>query len=170
MKYMITSKEKPVNHPINYVHSNLESFVLYSYSFNDVNSQVVEVEDIPEITENFREVLKQERQRFDSTAEQSAFPQRQHIDGQQGKVIEQTEFQHLEEDEAGLWSMDFDGAVGREGAGIGIWIRPLKGCTNIFQSERHLCIVKSSPWSGEHCFVSIILMDQNLVITRIPIE
>lgn len=60
MKYMITSKEKPVNHPINYVHTDLESFVLYSDSFNDVNSQVVEVEDIPEITENFREVLKQE--------------------------------------------------------------------------------------------------------------
>lgn len=62
MKYMITSKEKPVNHPINYVHTDLEPFFLYSDSFNYVNSQVVEVEDIPEITENFREVLKQERQ------------------------------------------------------------------------------------------------------------
>ena len=54
MKYMITSKEKLVNHSINYVHTDLESFVLYSNSFNDVNSQVVEVEDIPEITEIFR--------------------------------------------------------------------------------------------------------------------
>lgn len=70
MKYMITSKEKLVNHPINYVHTDLESFVLYSYSFNDVNSQVVEVENIPEIIENFREVLRQERQRLDSTAKQ----------------------------------------------------------------------------------------------------
>jgi len=75
MKYMITSKEKLVNHPINYVHTNLESFVLYSDSFNDANSQVVEVEDIPKITENFKEVLKQERQRLDSTTEQSAFQQ-----------------------------------------------------------------------------------------------
>jgi len=73
MKYMITSKEKPVNHPINYAHTDLESFVLYSDGFNDVNRQVVEVEDIPEITENFKEVLKQERQRLDSTAEQLAF-------------------------------------------------------------------------------------------------
>jgi len=32
MKYMITSKEKPLNHPINYVHTYLESFVLYSNS------------------------------------------------------------------------------------------------------------------------------------------
>lgn len=70
-KYMIASKEKPINHPINYVHTDLESFVLYSDSFNDVNSQIVEVEDIPEITENFREVLKKERKRLDSTAEQS---------------------------------------------------------------------------------------------------
>ena len=54
---------------------DLESFVLYSDIFNDVNSQVVEVEDIPKIIENFREVLKQGRQRRDSTAEQSAFQQ-----------------------------------------------------------------------------------------------
>ena len=38
IKYMITSKEKHVNHPINAVHTNLESFVLYSDSrLNDVD-------------------------------------------------------------------------------------------------------------------------------------
>ena len=58
MKYMITSKEKPINHPINYVHTDLESFVLYSYSFNDVDRQLVEAKSIPEIAENFRGVLK----------------------------------------------------------------------------------------------------------------
>lgn len=73
MKYMITSEEKPVNRPINYVHTDLESFVLYYDSFNDVNSQLVEVEYIPEIAENFRDVLKQERQRLDSNTKQSAF-------------------------------------------------------------------------------------------------
>ena len=37
MKYMITSKEKPVNHPINVVHTDLDSFFLYSDSgLNDV--------------------------------------------------------------------------------------------------------------------------------------
>lgn len=42
MKYMITSKVKPVNHPINAIHKDLESFVLYSDSgFNDVNIQLV---------------------------------------------------------------------------------------------------------------------------------
>ena len=112
---MITNKEKTVNHPINYVHTDLESFVLYSDSFNDVNSQVVEVEEIPKIIENFEEVLKKERQRLDSTGEKSAFQQQQNNDGQHGKVKEQIEFQHLEEDKAGLWSTDFDGTVGREG-------------------------------------------------------
>lgn len=74
MKYMITSKEKPMNHPINYVYIDLEPFVLYSDSgFNGVNSQLAEVEDIPEITENFRAVLHQERQRLESTAELSTF-------------------------------------------------------------------------------------------------
>jgi len=38
MKYMITSKEKPVNHPINYVHRDLESFVLFSDSLNEIDS------------------------------------------------------------------------------------------------------------------------------------
>eukprot|EP00253_Pinus_taeda_P016371 PITA_16371 len=69
MKYMITSKEKPMNHPINYVHTDLESFVLYFDSFNDVNSQLVEVDDITEITENFRAVLHQERQRLENLKE-----------------------------------------------------------------------------------------------------
>ena len=48
MKYMITRKEKPVNHPINYVHTDLESFVLFSDSLNEIDSQIVEADDIPE--------------------------------------------------------------------------------------------------------------------------
>ena len=55
MKYMITSKEKPINHPINYVHTDLESFVLFSDSLNDIDSQILEADDIPKITENFGE-------------------------------------------------------------------------------------------------------------------
>jgi len=38
MKYMITSKEKPVNHLINYGHTDLESFVLFSDSLNEIDS------------------------------------------------------------------------------------------------------------------------------------
>jgi len=50
VKYMITSKEKPINHPINYVHTDLESSFLFSDSLNDIDSQIVEVDDIPKIT------------------------------------------------------------------------------------------------------------------------
>ena len=60
MKYMITSKDKPINHPINYVHTDLESFVLCLDNLNEIDSQIVEADDIPEITENFREILKKE--------------------------------------------------------------------------------------------------------------
>ena len=49
MKYMITSKEKPINHPIHYVHTDLESFVLFSDSLNEIDSKIVEADDIPEI-------------------------------------------------------------------------------------------------------------------------
>jgi len=60
MKYMITSKEKPVNHPVNYVQIDLESYVLFVDSFNEVDSQLVQIEDIPSIAEDFREVLRTE--------------------------------------------------------------------------------------------------------------
>jgi len=49
VKYMITIKEKPINHPINYVHIDLETFVLYSDSLNHIDSQLVEANDISEI-------------------------------------------------------------------------------------------------------------------------
>ena len=58
MKYMITTKEKPVNHPVNYVQTDLESYVLFADNFNEVDSQLVQVEDIPDIAENYREVLR----------------------------------------------------------------------------------------------------------------
>ena len=43
--------------------------------------------------------------------------------GQQADKAWQTDFQQLQEEEEGLWTMDFDGAVGNDGAGIGIWVR-----------------------------------------------
>lgn len=74
MKYMITSKEKPVNHPINAVHTDLESFVLYSDSgLNDEDVQLLEVHEVPEISENFREVLKQEKEKVASLSDLSTF-------------------------------------------------------------------------------------------------
>ena len=64
MKYVITSKEKPINHPINVVHTYLESFVLYTNTrLNDVDIQLVEVDDVPEISESFREVLNEEKEK-----------------------------------------------------------------------------------------------------------
>jgi hypothetical protein len=62
MRYMITSKEKPINHPVNYVHTDLESFVLFADNFNEIDSQLVQAEDIPDISENFREILRKERE------------------------------------------------------------------------------------------------------------
>jgi len=76
MKYMITSKEKPVNHPINVVHTDLESFVLYSDSIlNDVDIQIVEVYDVLKISKNFRAVLNQKKEKIASFSEQ---PTQQH--------------------------------------------------------------------------------------------
>jgi len=136
-KYMITSKEKPVNHPINYVHTDLESFVLFSDSLNEIYSQIVEAYDIPEIIENFREILKKERQEKQQKIGQSA-----ESNGQQAIKVQQTDFQHLQEEEEGLWTMDFDGAVGNDGAGIGIWVRSPFSVPNKVPSSVRVCSYK----------------------------
>ena len=50
MKYMITNKERPNIHPINGVHTELESFILYNDSgLNDVDCKLVEIDDVPEV-------------------------------------------------------------------------------------------------------------------------
>jgi len=133
MKYMITSKEKPINHPINYVHTDLESFVLYSDSFNDIDRELVEAVDILEIPKNLREVLKKEGQEQENTVENN---------GQKVGKTKLTEFQHLEEDEYGLWTMDFDGAVGNDGAGIGIWVCRPFSAPNKVPSNVRVCSYK----------------------------
>lgn len=71
MKYMITSKEKPVNHSINVVHIDLESFFLYFDSaLNDVDIQFVEVDDVLEISESFRAILNQEKEKIAISSKQ----------------------------------------------------------------------------------------------------
>eukprot|EP00253_Pinus_taeda_P019497 PITA_19497 len=81
MKYMITNKEKPVNHPVNYVQTDFESYVLFADNFNEVDSQLVQVEDIPDIAENFREVLRTESE------ERTAVISRESKDGEVIKRI-----------------------------------------------------------------------------------
>jgi len=137
MKYMITSKEKPVNHPINYVHTDLESFVLFLDSLNDIDSQIVEPDDIPEITENFREILKKEGREKQQNVGQLA-----ESNGQQAVKVQQIDFQHLQEGEEGLWTMDFDGAVGNDGTGIGIWVRSPFSAPKKVPSSVRVCTYK----------------------------
>jgi len=48
----------------------------------------------------------------------------------------------LEEDEIGLWSMDFDGTVAREGARISIWIRNPIFAPNKVPSNVRACSYK----------------------------
>ena len=55
---MVTSKEKPKNHPSNDVHTDIESFILFNDSgLNDLYSQLIEVEEIIEISYSVRAIL-----------------------------------------------------------------------------------------------------------------
>ena len=105
----------------------IQSFILYNDgSLNDVNSQLVEVEDVLEISQCFRAVIDKEK-RVVNYSEKPLEEQKnsaEHKNEVTDKIKSEpiVKFQHLE-DEDGLWSMDFDGALGKEGAGIGIWIQ-----------------------------------------------
>lgn len=123
MKYMISNKENPNNHPINVVHTDLESFIL----FNDSGLNDVEVEDIPEISNCIRTVLVKGKENLQSASEQSSNKAEKSSDQNQEvgrKVVMEQKlgFQHLD-DENGIWTMDFDGALGKDGTCIRIWIR-----------------------------------------------
>lgn len=73
MKYMITSKEKPNNHPINFVHTDLESFILFNDSvLKDVDSQLVDVEDVPKIHNCIKEFIAKEKVNLPSSLEQQS--------------------------------------------------------------------------------------------------
>ena len=61
---------------------------------------------------------------------------------QQAIKVQQTDFQHLQEEEEGLWTMDFDGAVGNDGAGIGIWVRSPFSAPNKVPNSMRVCSYK----------------------------
>ena len=62
--------------------------------------------------------------------------------GQQTEKSEAVQFQHLEEDEDGLWTMDFNGVVGSDGAGIGVWIRSRFSAQDKVPSKVRVCSYK----------------------------
>ena len=90
-----------------------------------------------EITENFREILKKEGQEKQQKIGQSA-----ERNGQKAIRVQQTDFQHLQEEEEGLWTMDFDGVVGNDGIGIGIWVRSPFSIPNKVPNSVRVCSYK----------------------------
>jgi hypothetical protein len=96
MKYMVNSQEKPHNYPLYYVHSDIDSFILYNDG--DMDSQIAQLEDYVYNLE-----------------ESKATPEEDTI------VTIQTD-----EPVEPLWSLDFDGAVSKEGSGAGVWVHNTK--------------------------------------------
>jgi hypothetical protein len=43
MKYMVSSQEKPHNYPLYFIHSDIDSFILYNDG--DMDSQIAQLED-----------------------------------------------------------------------------------------------------------------------------
>jgi hypothetical protein len=92
MKYMVSSQEKPHNYPLYSSHSDLDSFILYNNG--DTGEQITQLEEDTSGLDKGQEIVEAERKK---------------------NVI-------TEELPADFWSMDFDGAVRKEGAGAGVWL------------------------------------------------
>jgi hypothetical protein len=92
MKYMVSSQEKPNNYPLYSAHSDLHFFILYNNG--DTGEQIIQLEEDTSGLDEGQEVVEAKRQK---------------------NVIS-------EELLADFWSMDFDGAVSKEGVGAGFWL------------------------------------------------
>jgi hypothetical protein len=92
MKYMVNSQEKPHNYPLYSAHSDLDSFILYNDG--DTRKQITQLEEDTSGLNEGQEITEAERKK---------------------NVI-------TEELPTDFWSMEFDGAVSKEGAGARIWL------------------------------------------------
>jgi len=58
MKFMISSKEKPTNHPIHVVHTNIDFFILYSEMNSvDDDSQLEEISEVSDVISSMQKVM-----------------------------------------------------------------------------------------------------------------
>lgn len=135
MKFMISSKDKPVNHSIHAVHTDLDSFIMFSDMDSvDEESQLVEISEVPNLMGNIHETITAESKEIGEESRQPTNPIEEiqrivqketffelAIQYPKNKEIHISEILFLEE-ENGLWTTDFDGALGRAGAGIGVSI------------------------------------------------
>jgi hypothetical protein len=92
MKYMVSHQEKPHNYPLYSAHSYLDSFILY----NDGDTE------------------EPGNQLVEEVASQDEGPE----SGEAAKMNNVI----TEEFPVDFWSMDFDGAMSKEGAGAGVWL------------------------------------------------
>jgi ribonuclease HI len=92
MKYIVSSQEKPHNYPLYSAHSDLDSFILY----NDGDTK------------------EQDTQLMEDVSSQDEGPEIGEVAKMKNEITE--------EFPADFWSMDFDGAMSKEGARAGVWL------------------------------------------------
>jgi ribonuclease HI len=92
MKYMVSSQEKPHNYPLYSAHSDLDSFILYNDG--DTGEKITQLGEDTSGPDEGQEIIEVERKKNVITKELPA----------------------------DFWSIDFDGAVSKEGVGAGVWL------------------------------------------------
>ena len=92
MKYMVNSQDNQHNYPLYYVHSYLDSFILY----NDGDME--------------RHISNLENDVYNMEEDKTTFEENETIMVKSDKQKEP------------LWSLDFDGVVSKEGSGVRVWV------------------------------------------------
>lgn len=90
MEFMISRKEKPNNHPIHTVHTDLESFILYS-DMNPVDddSQLLEISKVSDVISSVEEdLISEEKENNVECLQRENSPEKIFESMQKTKIIE----------------------------------------------------------------------------------
>lgn len=91
MKFMISSKERPNNHPINVVNIDLEPFILYNdMSLVDDDSPIVEISKVLEVISSVHNDLIAEKVKQDVDCLQPGSSSEKAIETMQERIIVET--------------------------------------------------------------------------------
>eukprot|EP00253_Pinus_taeda_P016457 PITA_16457 len=95
-----------------------------------------------DVTRQYHDLYSFDSSRKEGQEQQNTVERSAKSNGQQADKAQQSDFQHLQEEEEGLWTMDFDGAVGNDGVEIGIWVHSPFSAPNKVPSNVWVCSYK----------------------------
>lgn len=124
MKYVVSSKERPQNFPIYFMHYDMDSFILYNAEICPPTNDKVLASTQEKVTNQKSSLQIQEISvTNDTTDTQGKQHETENTNLPTKKILKTPDASCNQEI---LWYLEFDGSVNKLGAGAGIWIHNMK--------------------------------------------